>query len=44
VWLAVCAVFLLLGLFVAPHFLGGTVIFLPFLWLWRPRAGEGRGG
>ena len=37
VWLAVAAVFLLLGVFVAPHYLGGTVILLPFLWIWRPR-------
>ena len=43
-WLAVSAVFLLLGLFVAPHFLGGTVIFLPFLWIWRPGGGGARRG
>jgi hypothetical protein len=38
IWLAVSAVFLVLGIFVAPHFLGGTVIFLPFLWIWPRRA------
>ena len=38
VWVGVSAVFLMLGLFVAPHFLGGTVIFLPFLWIWGGRA------
>jgi len=46
VWLGTSAVFLLLGLFVAPHFLGGTVIFLPFLWIFRrkPLRGPGPGG
>lgn len=36
-WLAIGAVFLLLGLFVAPHFLPGVVLFLPFIWVggWR---------
>jgi uncharacterized membrane protein YhaH (DUF805 family) len=41
VWLAVCAVLVVLGVFVAPHFLGGTFLFLPFVWIggrrWRPR-------
>lgn len=41
VWLAVSAVLVLLGLFVAPHFLGGIFLFLPFLWIgrWRRRPG-----
>jgi hypothetical protein len=33
VWLAAAAVFLVLGLLVAPHFLPGFVIFLPFVWV-----------
>jgi hypothetical protein len=36
-WLAVSAVFVLLGVFVAPHFFPGVVIFVPFLWIGRPR-------
>ena len=36
-WLAVSAVFVLLGVFVAPHFLPGVVIFVPFLWIGRSR-------
>ncbi|MGZ4127251.1 MAG: hypothetical protein ACXVEX_03810 [Actinomycetota bacterium] len=36
-WVGVSAVFLVLGLLVAPHFLGGTFIFLPFIWIGRPR-------
>lgn len=41
VWIAAGAAFLLLGLFVVPHFLGGIVLFLPFFWVGggrRPRA------
>jgi hypothetical protein len=38
-WLAVCAVFLVLGLVVWPGLFGGTLIFLPFLWIGRPRRG-----
>jgi NhaP-type Na+/H+ and K+/H+ antiporter len=46
-WLAVCAVFLVLGLVVAPHFLPGAVVFLPFVWIggWggrRRRPEDGR--
>lgn len=33
VWLVAAAVFLVLGLLVAPHFLPGFVIFLPFVWV-----------
>jgi membrane glycosyltransferase len=33
VWLGVSAVFVLLGLFVAPKLLGFTFVFLPFLWM-----------
>jgi hypothetical protein len=39
-WLAVSAVFLLLGLFVWPGLFGGTFFFLPFIWIWRPRRRE----
>jgi hypothetical protein len=33
VWVGLGLVFLVLGLFVAPHFLGGTFIVLPFFWI-----------
>ncbi len=36
-WVAVCAVLLLLGLFVAPRLLGGVFLFLPFVWVRRGR-------
>lgn len=36
-WLGVCAAFLVLGLVVWPGLIGGTVVFLPFVWVWRPR-------
>lgn len=36
-WLVVCAGFLVLGLFVWPGLFGGTFLFLPFIWVWRPR-------
>ena len=35
-WLGVCAVFAALGAFVVPGFFGGTFLFLPFVWIWRP--------
>jgi hypothetical protein len=37
VWLGVCAAFVALGIFVWPWLFGGTVVFLPFVWIWRPR-------
>ena len=37
VWLAVSAVFVLVGVFLAPRFLPGVVVFIPFLWLAKPR-------
>jgi hypothetical protein len=48
-WVAVSAVFVLLGVFVAPHFLPGVVIFVPLLWVGRsktrgPQAGNHDGG
>jgi hypothetical protein len=33
VWLAIAAVLLVLGLFVFPHLLGFTFLFLPFIWI-----------
>ena len=41
-WLAVCAVFLVLGIFVFPHFFGGVVLFLPFFWISPRRRWKGR--
>jgi hypothetical protein len=34
-WLGVSAVFVVLGIFVWPGLLGGTFVFLPFLWVGR---------
>jgi hypothetical protein len=36
-WVAVCGVFAVLGVLVWPGLFGGTVVFLPFVWVWRPR-------
>jgi hypothetical protein len=36
-WLVVCVAFVLLGVVVWPWLFGGTVLFLPFVWVWRPR-------
>jgi hypothetical protein len=44
VWLGLGAMFLVLGLVVAPHFLPFAVIFLPFVWIGgtgRRRRGAG---
>jgi hypothetical protein len=30
-------VFVILGIFVWPGLFGGTFLFLPFIWVWRPR-------
>lgn len=37
VWLALCGVSAFLGLVFAPHLFGGVFLFLPFLWLGKPR-------
>ena len=37
VWLAVAAIFVLLGVFVAPGLFGGVFIFIPFMWIRFPR-------
>jgi hypothetical protein len=36
-WLGVCGVFVVLGFVVWPGLFGGTFVFLPFVWVWRPR-------
>jgi len=36
-WVAVIAVFLVLGLLVWPWLFGGVFLFVPFVWLSRPR-------
>jgi hypothetical protein len=39
-WLGICAAFVALGIFVWPWLFGGTFLFLPFVWIWRPRREE----
>jgi ABC-type Fe3+ transport system permease subunit len=36
-WVAACALFAVLGFVVWPGLFGGTFVFLPFVWVWRPR-------
>lgn len=36
-WLGVCAMFTILGLYVWPGLIGGAFLFLPFVWIWRPK-------
>lgn len=36
-WVAVCGVFVVLGVFVWSGLFGGAFLFLPFVWVWRPR-------
>ena len=36
-WLLVSAASVVLGIFVWPGLFGGTFLFLPFIWVWRPR-------
>lgn len=36
-WLGACAVFLVLGIVVWPGLFGGAILFLPFVWIRRPR-------
>jgi hypothetical protein len=36
-WIVVCGVFIVLGFVVWPGLFGGTFVFLPFVWVWRPR-------
>jgi hypothetical protein len=35
-WLAVCTVFVLLGVFVWPWLFSGVIVVLPFVWIRRP--------
>ncbi len=37
-WVTISALLVFLGVFVAPRYLGGIVILLPFVWMWRPRS------
>jgi hypothetical protein len=39
-WVAVSALFLILGLFVWPALFGGIFLFLPFVWVSRGRSSE----
>jgi hypothetical protein len=39
-WLLISFAFVLLGIFVWPGLFGGTFLFLPFIWVWRPRRGR----
>jgi hypothetical protein len=36
-WLTMCVVLVVLGVFVWPGLFGGMFLFLPFVWVWRPR-------
>jgi hypothetical protein len=36
-WLGLSLLFLILGWLVRPWLFGGVFIFLPFVWIWRPR-------
>lgn len=38
-WVGVCAVSILLGLYVWPGLFGGVVLVLPFVWIGRPHHG-----
>jgi hypothetical protein len=36
-WVVVSLASVVLGIFVWPGLFGGTFLFLPFIWVWRPR-------
>ena len=36
-WIGVSIGFVVLGIYVWPGLFGGTFLFLPFIWVWRPR-------
>ena len=36
-WVLVSLASVVLGIFVWPGLFGGTFLFLPFIWVWRPR-------
>jgi len=39
-WLLVSALSVVLGIFLWPGLFGGMFLFLPFIWVWRPRRGR----
>jgi hypothetical protein len=39
-WVLVSLASVALGIFVWPGLFGGTFLFLPFIWVWRPRRGR----
>ena len=39
-WVGVCVIFLILGFFVWPGLFGFSFLFLPFVFVWRPRRVE----
>jgi hypothetical protein len=39
-WVLVSLASVVLGIFVWPGLFGGTFLFLPFIWVWRPRRGR----
>jgi hypothetical protein len=39
-WVGLSVIFLILGLVVWPALFGGVFLFLPFVWIWRPRPRE----
>jgi hypothetical protein len=39
-WVLVSVASVVLGIFVWPGLFGGTFLFLPFIWIWRPRRGR----
>ncbi len=39
-WVLVSLASVVLGIFVWPGLFGGAFLFLPFIWVWRPRRGR----
>lgn len=39
-WVLVSLASVVLGIFVWPGLFGGSFLFLPFIWVWRPRRGR----
>ena len=37
-WVGLCVASVILGLLVWPGLFGGVFVFLPFVWVWRPRS------
>jgi hypothetical protein len=40
IWVGLSVIFLILGLVVWPALFGGVFLFIPFVWIWRPRQRE----